>query len=227
MRGRARRAWRALDRSPRARWVKKMIAFPIGERFAAISLSAAFFDARVTFIVLLAWGGLSTAYNTAGRVLRSRRWPIAPGRALALSRDDGPLASRVRLPWPARLRWAGPPLVRLAEYGALIGLALAAGARAMPAAFALLAALAYRHYDLTYRLRHRGATPARWVNVLSLGWDGRVIGAAILLALGILTAGYWVAATIFAAAFVGESVAGWLAGAPRAAGFDDEEDEGL
>ena len=40
------RAWRALDRSRRAVWVKKVIGFPIGERFAAISLTAALFDAR-------------------------------------------------------------------------------------------------------------------------------------------------------------------------------------
>ena len=36
------RAWTAL---PGVRWVKKMIAFPIGERFAAISITAALFDA--------------------------------------------------------------------------------------------------------------------------------------------------------------------------------------
>ncbi len=50
-----------------------MIAFPIGERFAVISITAALFDARVTFIVLLIWGGVAAAYSLAGRVLRSLR----------------------------------------------------------------------------------------------------------------------------------------------------------
>ena len=98
---RLRGAWRRIDRSRRGRWVKKIIAFPIGERFAAISLAAALFDARVTFIVLLAWGGLAASYTIAGRVLRSagRRGPVvlAPGSsaatgALEAYRDDGPLA---------------------------------------------------------------------------------------------------------------------------------------
>ena len=53
------------------RWVKKMAAFPIGERFAAISITAALFDARVTFIVLLSWGGFAVVYTLSGRVLRS------------------------------------------------------------------------------------------------------------------------------------------------------------
>jgi len=65
------RAWHRIDRLPGVRWVKKMAAFPIGERFAVISLTAALFDARVTFIVLLAWGGFAVVYTLSGRVLRS------------------------------------------------------------------------------------------------------------------------------------------------------------
>jgi len=66
-------AWHVLDRGPGVRWIKKMIAFPIGERFAAISLTAALWTPRTTFIVLLAWGGLAAVYTQTGRVLRSLR----------------------------------------------------------------------------------------------------------------------------------------------------------
>ena len=66
-------AWHRIDRAPGVRWVKKMIAFPIGERFAAISITAALFTPRVTFIVLLAWGGAAALYTQTGRVLRSLR----------------------------------------------------------------------------------------------------------------------------------------------------------
>jgi CDP-alcohol phosphatidyltransferase-like enzyme len=66
-------AWHVLDRAPGVRWIKKMIAFPIGERFAAISITAALWTPRVTFIVLLSWGGLATVYTVTGRVLRSIR----------------------------------------------------------------------------------------------------------------------------------------------------------
>jgi phosphatidylglycerophosphate synthase len=66
-------AWQRLDRSGALRWVKRMAAFPIGERFAVISITAAFFSATVTFIALLSWGGLAIVYTQTGRVLRSIR----------------------------------------------------------------------------------------------------------------------------------------------------------
>jgi CTP:molybdopterin cytidylyltransferase MocA len=66
-------AWRRLDRAPGVRWIKKMIAFPIGERFALISITAALFTPRVTFIALLAWATVAAVYTQAGRVLRSVR----------------------------------------------------------------------------------------------------------------------------------------------------------
>ncbi|MEA2387164.1 MAG: hypothetical protein QOJ22_1338 [Thermoleophilaceae bacterium] len=71
--------WRVLDRRvPGLVWVKKMLAFPIGERFAVICVTAALWDPRVTFIALLSWGGFALVYTSAGRVLRS----IAQWRAL-------------------------------------------------------------------------------------------------------------------------------------------------
>jgi hypothetical protein len=67
---RIRGLWRAGDRTP-MRWLKKIIQFPIGERFAAISVTAALFDPHTTFVVMLAWGGFAIAYVLAGRTLRS------------------------------------------------------------------------------------------------------------------------------------------------------------
>jgi hypothetical protein len=63
--------WHVVDRWPGARWIKKIVAFPIGERFAVISLTAALAGPRTTFTVLLAWGGAAALYKLAGRVLRS------------------------------------------------------------------------------------------------------------------------------------------------------------
>ena len=63
--------WKRGDRLRRIVWVKKLIAFPIGERFAVISLTAALFSPRTTFIVLLAWGGFALLYVFSGRLLRS------------------------------------------------------------------------------------------------------------------------------------------------------------
>jgi hypothetical protein len=127
-----------------------------------------------------------------------------------------------------RLSWAVPPTVRLGEYAALVWIATLDSPASEPAAFALLCALAFRAYDLVYRLRHQAATPAAWVNALSLGWEGRVILALVLLVLGALPAGYFAWAALVAVVFVGEATVSWMAHARglRTVDYDDEEDEG-
>jgi hypothetical protein len=127
-----------------------------------------------------------------------------------------------------RMRWSEPPLMRATEYTALIWIAALEGPDTYPAAFALLAALTFRHYDLVYRLRHRGVVPARWVSRLSGGWELRLIVAFALLAAGALPVGYFVAAAVLGVAFVSEAVYGWLAvgRVQRPLEYEDEEDEG-
>jgi len=130
--------------------------------------------------------------------------------------------------WPKEsFHWAVPSLVRVGEYATLAW--LAATADAVPAAFALIATLTYRHYDLVYRLRHRAEIPPRWLNLLAAGWDGRVIIAWLLLALGALPAAMYVWAGLLAVVSVGETVVAWrrFARGRRTAGeFDELEGEG-
>jgi hypothetical protein len=126
------------------------------------------------------------------------------------------------------LGWTAPPVLRAAEYGGLLWIAAIDGQNSLPAAFALLAALAFRHYDLVYRLRYRGVAPPRWLGDLAGGWDGRLIAAYALLLVGALPAAFFVAAVLLAALFVSESVAGW-AGMRRERAptvYEDEEEEG-
>lgn len=59
------------ERLPGLHWAKKIVILPIGERFALICLTAAVWNARVTFLALLIWGSLAAAYTLTGRVLRS------------------------------------------------------------------------------------------------------------------------------------------------------------
>jgi Family of unknown function (DUF5941) len=130
----------------------------------------------------------------------------------------------------SRLRWALLPVLRLTEYAGLLWLAALAGPSSYPAVFALLAAVAFRHYDLVYRMRLRGIAPAPWVNAVSLGWDGRLIGGYLLLVAGALPAGFFAAAAVLGLVFVAEAVVGWVAfgrRAQRPAEYEDgdEEDE--
>jgi hypothetical protein len=127
---------------------------------------------------------------------------------------------------PPRMAWAAPPLSRLTEYLALIWIAGLHGASAYPAAYALLAALAFRHYDLVYRLRHRGVVPARWVSALSLGWDGRLLLAYFLLVVGALPAGLYAMAIVLGVAYAGEAVYGWVVIGRVEQPLDDDENEG-
>jgi hypothetical protein len=127
-----------------------------------------------------------------------------------------------------KIAWAVTPLLRVTEYMALIWITALHGESAYPATYALLGALAFRHYDLVYRLRHRGVVPARWVSALSLGWDGRLVLAFVLLVAGALPDGFWVLAAVFGAAFVGEAVYGWVViGRVEQPLGDDEEDDEL
>ncbi|MBF8186657.1 CDP-alcohol phosphatidyltransferase family protein [Nonomuraea sp. K274] len=64
---------RRLERDTVTRWLKKMIVLPIGERTALIAVTAAGWNARVTFLSLLCWGGVAALYQLAGRIVRSAR----------------------------------------------------------------------------------------------------------------------------------------------------------
>ncbi len=62
---------RALDRRRWTQWLKKILVFPIGERFAVISLAAALTTPRTTFIIVLAWGAVAMLYTFVARAIRS------------------------------------------------------------------------------------------------------------------------------------------------------------
>jgi hypothetical protein len=127
-----------------------------------------------------------------------------------------------------RLGWAVPPVLRVAEYGGLLWIGALAGQSSRAAAFALLCALSFRHYDLVYRLRHQGTTPPAWIGDAALGWEGRLVLGYILLVVNALPAGFYVAAGLFAAVFVAESISGWrrFGRAAQPATYEDEEDDG-
>ena len=130
-------------------------------------------------------------------------------------------------PHTDKLRWAVPPLLRAAEYGGLLWLGALAG-DGLPAAFAVLCVLWFRHYDLVYRLRHQGVGPPRWLGEVTLGWEGRLLGAYVLLVTGALPAGLFAYAALLAVLLVAETIDAWtrFGRAHRPVTYDEEEDEG-
>ena len=102
----------------------------------------------------------------------------------------------------SRLRWLVPVLVRFGEYAYLVWIGTLANAEA--AAFALVAALALRQYDMVYGRRYRGALSAP-----TFGWDGRIALASVLLVDGWLPGGFYVVAAIIAAVAITVAIRDW------------------
>jgi len=123
-----------------------------------------------------------------------------------------------------RLRWAVPQLLRAIELGAIIWIASATSDDADPAAFALLLAIAFRHYDVAYRFAQRGTTPPRGLGLLLGGWDGRLLATTALGAAGAAAAGFYVLAVYIGVLAVGEAIAFWLRGDQTSLDYGDRDD---
>ncbi|MGW2727623.1 DUF5941 domain-containing protein [Streptomyces sp. NPDC001494] len=122
-------------------------------------------------------------------------------------------------PLKGALDWLVPPLFRFAEYGTVLVLAAHADVNgALPAAFGLVAAVAYHHYDTVYRIRGNAGAPPAWLVRAIGGQEGRTLLVTVLAAL--LTASQFKAALTVLAVAVAvlvlvESIRFWVsAGAP-------------
>lgn len=128
-------------------------------------------------------------------------------------------ALAVARPLKGALDWLVPPLFRAAEYGTVLALAAQAGTDgALPAAFGLVAAVAYHHYDTVYRIRGGTGAPPSWLVRAIGGQEGRVL--LITLAAALLgTQGFTALLTALAVAValvvLAESIRFWVSsGAP-------------
>ncbi|MCF1510837.1 DUF5941 domain-containing protein [Streptomyces glomeratus] len=123
-------------------------------------------------------------------------------------------AIAVARPLKGALDWLVPPVFRAAEYGTVLVLAAKSGVNGvLPAAFGLVAAVAYHHYDTVYRIRgDAGAPPHRLVRAVG-GHEGRTLLVTVLAAL--LTASQFKIALTALAGYVAavvlvESIRFWV-----------------
>lgn len=144
--------------------------------------------------------------GTAGTAVRHLSGFVPPAAALlggaavtaaaALTGSGGPWtvlaallyvltsALAVARPLDGPLDWLVPPLLRAAEYGTVLLLAVGAGVNgALPAAYGLVAAVAYHHYDTVYRIRGGAAAPPPWLVRATGGNEGRTLAVVVLSAL--------------------------------------------
>jgi phosphatidylglycerophosphate synthase len=94
------------DTGSAAYWLKRIVVFPIGERWALIAVLAATVNGRVALAAVVIWGLLAAAYTLGLRSLRSASMRVGVLDTVDTSRhrDDGPLVravlSRAGLPAP-------------------------------------------------------------------------------------------------------------------------------
>lgn len=126
--------------------------------------------------VLLAAIGL-VALGAA--LLTGNHWAAVAG-AVVYAATSGPALSK---PLKGALDWLIPPLFRAAEYITVLVLAAESKVNgALPAAFGLVAAVAYHHYDTVYRIRGDAGAPPHWLVRAIGGQEGRTLLVTVLAA---------------------------------------------
>ncbi|MFE4969557.1 DUF5941 domain-containing protein [Streptomyces sp. NPDC056660] len=182
------------DNGPLAGFVSRTLPAPLGSPLL-VAL------AGVAVLTVSLFSGVTWA-PVVGAVV----YALASGQALAR-------------PLKGALDWLVPPLFRAAEYGTVLVLAGKSGVNGtLPAAFGLVAAVAYHHYDTVYRIRGGAGAPPAWLVRAAGGQEGRTLLVTVVAA--VLTATqFQVALTALAVAVAGlvlvESIRFWVsAGAP-------------
>ncbi|MFC7303590.1 DUF5941 domain-containing protein [Streptomyces monticola] len=151
-------------------------------------------------------------------------WPLAAALAYVLMSG---LA--VAAPLKGSLDWLVPPFFRAAEYLTILVLAVKADVNgALPAAFGLVAAVAYHHYDTVYRIRGGTGAPPHWLVRAIGGHEGRTLAVAVAAAL-LSAQGFTVALTAGAVAValvvLVESIRFWVAAGKQGAPAVHDEGE--
>ncbi|MEB8339687.1 DUF5941 domain-containing protein [Streptomyces endophyticus] len=151
-------------------------------------------------------------------------WPVVAAAVYCVT--SGLAVAR---PLKGALDWLVPPIFRAGEYLTILVLAARADVQgALPAAFGLVAAVAYHHYDTVYRIRGNAGAPPHWLVRAIGGHEGRTLVVTVLAALLIPT-DFAIALTVLAVAValvvLAESIRFWVASAQRGAPAVHDEGE--
>lgn len=142
-------------------------------------------------------------------------WPVLA--AVVYAATSGLAVAR---PLKGSLDWLVPPVFRAGEYTTILVLAAVSGVNgALPAAFGLVAAVAYHHYDTVYRIRGGTGAPPRALVLAIGGHEGRTLLVTVACAAAAGDHGFTVALTalavVLALVVLIESIRFWVSsGAP-------------
>jgi len=176
-----------------AYWLKRIVVFPIGERWALIAVLAMLTDGRVALAAVAGCGLLAFAYTLALRSLRSlsMRVGVLDKVGAARHRDDGPLVRHLLAAHGVPMPLAFAALAAVAS--CVLVAALLLGWVAPPARVAVGGtALLILAAGLPARARHGGPLDwlvpaalraAEYLYVVAVGWAGSVPPPVIFLLL--------------------------------------------
>jgi len=188
-------------------WAGKVITFPIGERWLAISLTAAIGGAMITFTAMPVLALISMAWVYPVRITKSLQMAKTRIKSLVIVRqfDLGWAQKTIS----QRFDWLEPSLLRALELGALIGLFALTGNfsdDSAAAAFVILFSIAFHHYDNLYRAM-QGEQKPKWLSWLGLTVPGRLLLLTVVALLGV---GLEPVAGYFLVLFFGVSSIQWV-----------------
>ena len=160
-------------------WSKKAIQFPIGERWLVISASSIIGGAGFTFTIMPILALISIVLIFRSRVRRSRNWP-----KLRVNKNliDDQLDFFKNENSTNRFDWLEPSILRAIE-GAFFIWAVSVTDLNRPAAFLMLFAILYGHYDALYRAL-QGERKPKWLAISGGFILGRIALLGIFLGLG-------------------------------------------
>jgi len=160
-------------------WSKKALQFPIGERWLVISAASIIGGAAFTFTIMPILALISIVLIFRSRVRKSLKWPkVRVNKNLI----DDQLDFFRNEKSTNRFDWLEPSILRALE-GVLFIWAVVATDINRPAAFLLLFAILFGHYDNLYRAL-QGEHKPKWLAIAGGFILGRVAIIGIFLVLG-------------------------------------------
>ncbi|MFN6291765.1 MAG: CDP-alcohol phosphatidyltransferase family protein [Candidatus Nanopelagicaceae bacterium] len=162
------------EREPKGRlryWLGKIIQFPIGERWLAISASAVIGGAAFTFTIMPILAFISAVVVFRGRFIKTLQMPrTSTGKSLISYQSD---LLGLQRSFTKRFDWLEPSLLRLIEGGFLIWVFASVNQIGIPT-FMILFSIVFHHYDNLYRALQDEKKPL-WLSVLGLFVGGRIL----------------------------------------------------
>ena len=162
-------------------WVKKILNFPIGERWLAISVLAAIGGGALVFPGMLFLGLVSISYAWLTRIRRTLTWksPTTHGLVVLMQQDLLLFSKR----FGGRYEWMVPSLLRKIELVVVTSLAYLIDPDLVGGIlFFTLFAIVYHHYDALYRSLQSQSFPT-WLTWLGFKVEGRITALTLALLL--------------------------------------------